>query len=721
MGRLSLPDSISRGRLKLIIMSATLRVTDFTQNPVLFPFPPPVLNVPSRQYPVVTHFSRVTAHDYVNKALQKVARIHTRLPPGGILVFLTGRQEIEQFCTRLRGIFKPPTEESRKAHAAQLEIKRKVGKLATAPSAAAGTGAGSHRALPDLVQRTNIDGNKRYVKKGQAFTVEELERDDDEEWNKLQRQAEATTAAGNTASGSKTSGNKSSGKGKTGCMTDAQTGDAAAAAGDATKTEGEEEEEEDAEQFELSDDGDYAEDEDSEVDASSDDENDDEDGDKKKHKKKGKGGSDAEDGDDDEDKHGKKKPKETAAEKEGKKTNSVSGSKWEEEADRLRAEAEKHPPMTVLPLYALLPTEQQMVVFAPETHNQGARVVVVATNVAETSITIPGIRYVVDSGREKSKVYDNSTGSSHFAISFVSQASSNQRSGRAGRTGPGHSYRLFSSAVFTEHFPVHTEPEILRQPIDATVLQMKSMGIRDILSFPFPSPPSLSAVQLACHSLYVLGALKQIPMARRKPYIPPASTSTSTTTTALSSADTRFCVHGREFHDVASLDITDIGRAMSLFPLHPRYAKILLTAVNQPGCLPLAVTVTSAMTVNELFMKPEVLRLSMEREEKDEDDGKKSMKDGEVDDDADDEEGEEEEQDDAESAANRKSKPSKNNRERDDYDDGDDSEVAIDSEDEENAKIAAAKAAKKKRELALKEARKAEYKVCGDDVTINMS
>ncbi len=86
-------------------MSATLRVSDFAENRALFPSPPPIINVAARQHPVTVHFSRRTSSDYVNEAIRKVGKIHTRLPSGGILVFLTGQNEINGVCRRLEEMF----------------------------------------------------------------------------------------------------------------------------------------------------------------------------------------------------------------------------------------------------------------------------------------------------------------------------------------------------------------------------------------------------------------------------------------------------------------------------------------------------------------------------------------------------------------------------------------------------------------------------------------
>lgn len=113
----------------------------------------------------------------------------------------------------------------------------------------------------------------------------------------------------------------------------------------------------------------------------------------------------------------------------------------------------------VLPLYSLLDNAKQMRIFEkiPENH----RLIVVSTNVAETSLTIPGVSYVVDAGRTKARVFDKKTGISEFKVQWISKASADQRAGRAGRTGPGHCYRLFSSAVFDNEFEQFSPPEVL--------------------------------------------------------------------------------------------------------------------------------------------------------------------------------------------------------------------------------------------------------------------
>uniref|UniRef100_A0A6Q2ZP66 RNA helicase n=1 Tax=Esox lucius TaxID=8010 RepID=A0A6Q2ZP66_ESOLU len=218
-------------------------------------------------------------------------------------------------------------------------------------------------------------------------------------------------------------------------------------------------------------------------------------------------------------------------------------------------------PLYVLPLYSLLSPEQQAKVFRPPP--PGTRLCVVATNVAETSLTIPGIKYVVDCGRVKKRFYDRVTGVSSFKVTWTSQASANQRAGRAGRTEPGHCYRLYSSAVFGD-FSLFSEAEITRRPVEDLVLQMKDLNIDKVVNFPFPTPPSTEALVAAEQLLVSLGALEEPPRTR------------------------------------LSCPISPLGRAMASFPVAPRYAKMLALG-KQQDCLPYVIAVVAAMTVREIF------------------------------------------------------------------------------------------------------------------------
>ncbi|XP_017506592.1 probable ATP-dependent RNA helicase DHX37 isoform X2 [Manis javanica] len=227
-------------------------------------------------------------------------------------------------------------------------------------------------------------------------------------------------------------------------------------------------------------------------------------------------------------------------------------------------------PLHVLPLYSLLAPEKQAQVFQPPP--KGTRLCVVATNVAETSLTIPGIKYVVDCGKVKKRHYDRVTGVSSFRVTWVSQASADQRAGRAGRTEPGHCYRLYSSAVFGdfEQFP---PPEITRRPVEDLILQMKALNIEKVFNFPFPTPPSLEALIAAEELLVALGALQAPQKAERVKQLQRSR---------------------------LSCPITELGRTMATFPVAPRYAKMLALS-RQHSCLPYAITIVAAMTVRELF------------------------------------------------------------------------------------------------------------------------
>ncbi|KAK6483668.1 putative ATP-dependent RNA helicase DHX37 [Huso huso] len=248
-------------------------------------------------------------------------------------------------------------------------------------------------------------------------------------------------------------------------------------------------------------------------------------------------------------------------------------------------------PLYVLPLYSLLAPEKQAKVFRPPP--PGTRLCVVATNVAETSLTIPGIKYVVDSGRVKRRFYDRVTGVSSFRVTWTSQASADQRAGRAGRTEPGHCYRLYSSAVFGD-FEKFSPAEITRRPVDDLVLQMKDLNIDKVINFPFPTPPSSEALMAAEELLLSLGALEEPPKHGRLKELERAK---------------------------LSCPITPLGRAMAAFPVAPRYAKMLALG-KQQACLPYVITLVSAMTVREIFQ--ELDRPAVSDEEKDKLTGKRA-------------------------------------------------------------------------------------------------
>ena len=384
--------------LKLVIMSATLRVSDFLENTNLFRNgPPPLVQAEGRQFPVTVHFSRRTQRDYLEETFQKVSRGHKKLPPGGMLVFLTGQNEINALSKRLKESF--VNTKASNSTSQKITVSASDAPLEAEDLDLGGDVAGAHRDLSNHADGL-IDG-----------------RDDDDE-------------------------------------------------------------------FAIEPVGGYT---------------------------------------------------------------SVSSQ------------------IHVLPLFSQLQTRDQMLVFEPVPEN--ARLIVLATNVAETSLTIPGIRYVFDTGRAKERRYDQVTGVQSFEIDWISKASASQRAGRAGRTGPGHCYRLYSSAIYERDFQEYAEPEILRMPVEGIVLQLKSMDLQHVVNFPFPTPPDRHSLAKAEKLLTYLGAISP---------------------------------HGK---------ITPVGRELSAYPLSPRFSKMLVIG-HQHACMPYTVAMVSALAVQDLLIPENQLDLS---------------------------------------------------------------------------------------------------------------
>lgn len=382
--------------LKMIIMSATLRISDFLQNPTLFrKEAPPLIQIEGRQYPVTIHFARRTQRDYLEETFRKVKRGHKKLPPGGMLVFLTGQNEISTLAKRLNDscVLTPGSSSSNnKVSVSAKELPQETEDLEV-----------SQGGLEDATEQSSIDSDEDGVS---------LEADPE---------------------------------------------------------------------FEIEDSG----------------------------------------------------------------PASVS--------------------MHLLPLYSQLQTKDQLRVFQPPPEN--SRLVVLATNVAETSLTIPGIRYVFDCGRVKQKNYDQASGVQSFEIGWISKASAGQRSGRAGRAGPGHCYRLYSSAVYERDFTEHAEPEISRTPVEGVVLQMKSMGLQQVVNFPFPTPPDRQTLAKAEKLLTYIGAL------------------------------------------TSQGQVTSIGRELSTYPLSPRLSKMLVIG-HQHGCMPYTIAMVAALAFPDIFVAENQLDLS---------------------------------------------------------------------------------------------------------------
>ncbi|XP_045539350.1 probable ATP-dependent RNA helicase kurz [Papilio machaon] len=424
--------------LRLIIMSATLRVEDFTENKRLFKEPPPLIKIDSRQFPVTIHFNKHTYNDYLKEAYKKAVKIHTRLPEGGILIFVTGQQEVRYLVRKLKASF--PYRKD--VDYSKVISKKSVSEVDTA-----------------------LDSEP-----------EDIESDDDEVEKEMKRARKARKKA----------------KIKAKSLPKINLDD-----------------------YEMPEDD---------------------------------GQADLVGNEDDSDGH-------------------LSDS--DNEDTILEPEIRScRQPLWVLPLYSMLSSSKQARVFASPP--VGARLCVVTTDVAETSLTIPHIKYVVDTGKKKMRVYDHVTGASAWRVVWTSQASAAQRAGRAGRTAAGHAYRLYSSAVFSHDLPEQHEPDLARRPADDVVLLMKCMGIDKVVNFPFPTAPDRLQLRLAEKRLQVLGILEEPPNKSKRN------------------------------DDEQVLKVTSLGKAVSAFPLLPRYGKMLALS-HQQHLLPYAIALVAALTVPEVM------------------------------------------------------------------------------------------------------------------------
>jgi len=227
--------------------------------------------------------------------------------------------------------------------------------------------------------------------------------------------------------------------------------------------------------------------------------------------------------------------------------------------NRMQAMGDLAPELIILPVYGALPSEMQSRIFEPAP--LGSRKCVIATNIAEASLTIDGIYYVVDPGFSKQKAYNPQTKMDSLIVTPISQASARQRAGRAGRTGPGKCYRLFTEHSFISEMLPNPIPEIQRTNLGNVVLQLKAMGINDLLGFDFMDPPPAQTLVAALELLYTLGAL-----------------------------------------DDEGL-LTRLGRKMAEFPLDPQLSKVVIASAEL-GCSEEILTIVAMLTVETPFYRP---------------------------------------------------------------------------------------------------------------------
>lgn len=221
--------------------------------------------------------------------------------------------------------------------------------------------------------------------------------------------------------------------------------------------------------------------------------------------------------------------------------------------------------MVICPIYANLPSELQAKIFEPTP--EGTRKVVLATNIAETSLTIDGIVYVIDPGFVKENVYNPRTGMESLVVSPCSRASANQRMGRAGRVGPGKCFRLYTKWAYYNELDDNNTPEIQRTNLNSVVLLLKSLGINDLIEFDFMDPPPAETLIRALENLYALGALND------------------------------------------KGELTKLGRQMAEFPTDPMLAKSILAA-DKYGCVEEVLSIIAMLGESSaLFYRPKDKKL----------------------------------------------------------------------------------------------------------------
>jgi len=225
------------------------------------------------------------------------------------------------------------------------------------------------------------------------------------------------------------------------------------------------------------------------------------------------------------------------------------------------------PGITVLPLFARLSAQEQSRIFS----RQAGRKIIVATNVAETSLTIPGIKYVVDTGLARIPSYSPRTRTTALPVSPVSQSSANQRAGRCGRVENGICIRLFDEDEFKKR-PFFTSPEILRSNLAEVILRMISLNLGDVSNFPFIDPPSSKSIQDGFATLLELGAIEGDKGRGRK-------------------------AGGKTYQ------LTPMGQVMAKLPMDPKLSRILIEA-DKNGCLEEAAVITTALTISDPRQRP---------------------------------------------------------------------------------------------------------------------
>jgi len=232
--------------------------------------------------------------------------------------------------------------------------------------------------------------------------------------------------------------------------------------------------------------------------------------------------------------------------------------------------------VAVLPLFARLPAARQKKVFS----RPAGRKIIVATNIAETSLTIPGIKYVIDSGLARMAQYSPRSRVTALPVVPISRSSADQRQGRCGRIENGVCIRLYSEADYLER-PLYTRPEILRSNLAEVILKMISLGLGDIERFPFLDRPAHRSIKDGLQLLAELGAIERRPFAKNAAGRIPR----------------------RAGGLLTAFVLTDIGRRMARMPIDPRLSRIIVEAARR-GCLPSIVTIASVLSIQDPRERP---------------------------------------------------------------------------------------------------------------------
>ena len=422
--------------LRLIIMSATLRVNEFSENKIFSGIlKPRIVEISSRQYPVHIYHSKKTENDYINEAFKYCCKIHSRLPEGNVIVFLTGKREILDLCRKLRDEF--------------MGIKEE-----------------------DELEKDNNKENINIIKEQPKFNEQEGKNEKNNEEKK--------------------------------------------------------EEEKIVEEIE------------------------------------------------------------------------------ENAKNIITEDKNNYSPVIVLPLYSSMEPEEQMKIYQ---EHKGKRMIVVSTNVAETSLTIPNVRYVVDSGRVKKRIYKSGLSFSTFKIEWISQASSNQRSGRAGRTCEGYCYRLYSNGLYVK-MEKFNEPQISTCPLSQVILTLKNMKVKNIYNFPFVTKPKLYFIDKSLEHLVNVGAvdIPDIENINKLNRIMNMLKNDSKDISNINDKDNNDIDNESNINEENeeidkrkdSTTITEIGKLMAKFPVEPKLGKILIMA-NNFDLLEYAILIVAILSIENLI------------------------------------------------------------------------------------------------------------------------